>query len=36
MFKIFDRAVMTTDKTHLTGQERFFELNQMIVSKTDL
>lgn len=36
MFKIFDRAAVTTDKTHLTGHERFFEPNQMIVSKTNL
>lgn len=36
MFKIFGDAANSIDKNHLTGQERFFDTREVIVSKTDL
>lgn len=36
MFSIFDRKPVIIDKSQLTGQQRFFDLNEVIVSKTDL
>lgn len=36
MFKLFTKQVEFTDRTSLTGVERFFDKDEMIVSKTDL
>lgn len=36
MFKIFERPAKTTDKNHVTGHQRFFDIDEVIVSKTDL
>lgn len=36
MFKFFNNDSNFVDKTHLTGQQRFFDSREVIVSKTDL